>query len=57
MMNISIKAQLHEAYGFWGDNFLSIFHVLGIMVSMATNTNEKWAKIYGWYKTFQGTFL
>ena len=56
MMNISTKSQPHRAYVFWVDIFLSIFFC--ILVSMATNETEKWAKkLYDWYKITQETFL
>ena len=39
MISISIKSQPHRAYGFRGDDFLSIFFfsIFGILVSMETN--------------------
>ena len=34
--NISAKFQLHPPYGFWGDDFLILFHKFSLSVAMAT---------------------
>ena len=44
--NISANPQSYIPYGFWGDFFLFFFFFFYILVPLATNQNEHWAKLF-----------
>ena len=48
-INISVKFQLYPTYGFWGDDFFSIFLNFRLLVAMTTDQIQRFGqKWYAW---------
>ena len=44
VVNMYAKFQLHPSYGFWGEDFLTIFWKFTLYVSMATNQIQRYGQ-------------